>query len=168
MDITRNAVNSIDDIFQQLNEKADLVYKHLWLYNEHDTHSRDYGTGQLITTAEVHTIGIIESNEGISVTKLALICHRTKGTVSQLVNKLEKNGYISRVKLPDNGKTVRLYITENGKIISRAHKAYDRSEVTRIINELLKECTMDEINSFYKVLACRNNILESDHKNGVL
>lgn len=151
---------TIDVLINDLNNRANIVYKHNWLFSEQTLRLGDYGTGELITMVEVHTLTSIAKNEGITISELAKINNRTKGAISQLIKKLEKRGLIFKNKKENNGKNVHLFLTERGRVTSLSHEAYDRMEVTHITNELLKYCTMEEINHFYKVMEYRNRIME--------
>ncbi len=150
-DIT--VINSMNDIFQKLNDKANLLYKFVMLYSDYVAENQDYGTGELINMVEVHTLTAIEDNPGINVSELALMWNRTKGAISQTVTKLEKKGYIERRKQEGNAKTVMLFPTEKGVRLSQAHKRYDSVEVSKTMNELLRAgCTMEEIDAFFSVI----------------
>ena len=149
-----NTQNSVNDIFQRLNDKANLLYKFALLYGDYAAEIKDYGTGALINMVEVHTLSAIEDNPGINVSELALMWKRTKGAISQTVTKLEKKGYIMRRKQEGNAKTVLLYPTETGMRLSQAHKLYDSVEVSKTMNDLLLAgSTMDEIDAFFSVTA---------------
>lgn len=144
---------SMNSIFEQLNDRANLLYKFVMLYSDYVAENQDYGTGELINMVEVHTLTAIEDNPGINVSELALMWNRTKGAISQTVTKLEKKGYIERRKTEDNAKLVLLFPTEKGVRLSQAHKNYDSVEVSKTMNELLLAgCTIDEIDSFFKVI----------------
>lgn len=149
-----NTQNSVNDIFQRLNDKANLLYKFAMLYDDYAAENKDYGTGELINMVEVHTLSAIEDHPGINVSELALMWNRTKGAISQTVTKLENKGYIMRRKQEGNAKTVLLYPTEKGVKLSQAHKLYDSVEVSKTMNELLLAgSTMDEIDAFFSVVA---------------
>ena len=146
------ADTSLDTAYQQLLSRADLVYKFATLYSDYLSENQDYGTGQLVTMVEVPTLSAIEANPGITVTELAQMNNRTKGAISQTVSKLEKKGLIRREKRDGNAKTVLLFCTPAGKELSGRHMANDVSEVTQTMAELLRNCTMQELDAFFKVM----------------
>ena len=154
--------DSIDDLFSKLNEKADLVYKFVSLYSNFMSEKHDYGTGQLINMVEVHTLTAIDENPGITVSQLAEMWHRTNSALSQTATKLEKKGYIIRVKDPDNARNVRLFVTPSGKELSDAHKAYDMVDVTYTLKELTRMCSTEEVDHFFKVVGCYIQLLEAE------
>ena len=61
--------------------------------SEIDKRTRYYGTDQSLFEAEIHMIKSIKENEGIHVTGLADMLGVTKGAVSQILKKLETQGY---------------------------------------------------------------------------
>ena len=84
----------------------------------------DYGTGETITSAEIHTIVTIGHNRGINITGLARLLVITKGAVSQTVKKLEERGYVSKFKAPDNEKEVLLKLTSRGKTAMEGYETF--------------------------------------------
>lgn len=153
---------STDELFKNLQTRADLVFQFAVLYADYLSEKHDYGTGELINMVEVHTLTAIEENPGITVTELARYWNRTKGAISQTVTRLENKGYVLKQKHPTNAKSVLLYPTQKGKELSYAHKAYDIADVTMTMQELMKTCTAKEIDSFFKVIACYNRLLNDE------
>lgn len=144
---------SVNEIFKQLNDKANLLYKFVMLYSDYASEPQDYGTGELVSMVLVHTLTAIEENPGISNSELAAMWNRTKGAISQTTTKLEQRGYIECRKGSDNAKNMYMYPTEKGVILSHAHKRYDSIEVSKTMDELLHAgCTYDEIDVFFKVV----------------
>lgn len=144
---------SINLIFKQLNDKANLIYKFVMLYSDYVAENQDYGTGELINMVEVHTLTAIDENPGINISELANMWNRTKGAISQTATKLEKKGYIERRKQDGNAKSVQLFPTEKGIQLSRAHKRFDAVEVSKTLDELISiGCDSHELDIFFKVI----------------
>lgn len=142
----------IDRIYDQLSPRADLLYRFVMVYADYIYKFRDYGTGQIISMIEVHTLTMIEDNPGITVSKLATMWNRTKSAVSQTTAKLEDKKLIYRKKSDHNAKVMHLYPTETGIELSVKHKMYDNMDIMQTKQELLESCTLEEIDAFYKVL----------------
>ncbi len=157
-------VHSVRNTIDGLNEKVDIIYKHQCLLADYSSTPRDYGTGYLMTEVEAHTLGFISDQYGITATQLARETNRTKGAVSQLISKLEEKGLVERVNEPENKRMYRIYLTEEGRRACDIHRAYDRSNMLEMINKMLLECTMEDIESFFKVLKCRNRIFQKDYE----
>ena len=64
------------------------------------------------------------------MSRLATLIDRTKPTVTCLVNKLEKNGYVNRIADPEDNRVVRVQLTE--KAISLND---DFGKVSKIMRE---------------------------------
>ena len=57
---------------------------------------KTYNTDQLLYFNEVHTLGKIAQNEGISQKELSHAMYRTKGATSVIINKLLQKGLIEK------------------------------------------------------------------------
>lgn len=154
----------IEEAFAKLNPTAENIHQFVLFYYNYMYNVHDYGNGVPIRMVEVHTLTMIERNPGITVSELAKLWNRAKGTVSLNVTALEKAGYIYREKSPDNAKVVHLYATPSGAELSALHKAYDTMEIVRLQAALLKYCTRDELNAFYKVIRAYLEVFTHDQE----
>ena len=150
----------IDETFEKNCARANRLYQFVMNYHDYIYSARDYGNGDSIKMVEVHTLTMIESNPGISVSELAQMWNRTKGTVSVNVSALEKKGYIYRRKENGNAKVVHLYPTPKGIELSTMHKAYDNMESARIQQELLRRYSTQELDTFYQILGTYLSLLD--------
>lgn len=73
---------------------------------------------------------------------------------------MEKKGYIIKEKKEGNVKIILLYLIILGVELSKVYKLYDIIDVIRIFEYLIKECILEEIDSFYKVIDLFINLLE--------
>lgn len=142
----------VEDTFAKLDPRAEELYQFVMQFHDFMFTVRDYGNGVPIKMVEVHTLTMIERNPGITVSQLAKLWRRTKGTVSVNVTALEKAGYIYRRKGTKDAKVAHLYPTEKGAELSTLHKAYDNLGIVRTQAELLKHCSGEELNAFFKVI----------------
>ena len=156
----KKSVDIIDKTYSELSNCVDDIYQFVFLYNDYIQKPRDYGNGDPIRLVEVHTLTMIEQNPGITVSELAKLWKRTKGTVSVNVSALERAGYIYREKTAENAKTIPLYPTKKGIELRTMHKAYDNLEVVRTQATILQECTQDQLQAFYKIIKIHVNLLE--------
>lgn len=150
----------IDQIYSQLSPRADLLYRFVMVYSDYIYQFRDYGTGLIISMIEVHTLTMIEDNPGITASELAKMWNRTKSSVSQTIAKLEKKKLIFRKKSSHDAKVAHLYPTEAGIELSIKHKMYDNMDIMQTQQELLKSCTLEEFDAFYKVLEAYCKLFE--------
>ena len=146
---------SINDLFQPLYQRASNIYTFVALRNQADEISRDYGTGELSNMPEAHLVIDICDHEGATVTELAEMSCRTKSAISQIIAKIEKKGYITRKRCKSNYRVYHFYPTEEGLRLCRQHKIYDVQMMLATNERLLKFCTQEEIDAFYKVLHYR-------------
>ena len=157
-------IPKLNYVVKDLNDKVDDVYRHGALQEDYSTEVHDYGNGYLMTEVEAHTLGYICDHKETTVTHLAEYSCRTKGTVSKQLKKLEEKGMITRVQKNGNRKWVYFVPTNEGLKANEMHRAYDRIKTMEMLEVLLKNCTMEEIESFYKVTALRIEYLENKSK----
>ena len=103
-------------------------------------------------TGHVVEAGTGEHIPGITISILAKKWKRTKSAISQNVKKLEAKGLVYRVRDGEDAKIFHLYPTDEGVRLSTAHKLYDNVNILQAQNDLLRSCTPEEIDAFYKVL----------------
>jgi DNA-binding MarR family transcriptional regulator len=154
--------DTLGEISQKTYLKADLLYEFVVKYSDMMQESHDYGTGDLLNMIEIHLLTYIDQNPGITVSQLAKMWNRTKGAISQQVKKLENCGYIEKVRHESNGKLILLYATPGGKRLSSEHMHYDIVDIMQTMRLLLRNCTIEEVDAFYKVIGEYIKILDED------
>lgn len=88
-----------------------------------DKAPRTFGTGEALTSAEIHLVEMIGDNgENSSVTDLAKILNITKGAVSQALKRLDKKGFATKDDDPENASRRIVKLTNKGKTAYYAHK----------------------------------------------
>ena len=147
-----NSKEEIDRVYAHLSPRVEKLYDFIMAYSDYINRPRDYGTGLLINMVEVHILTIIEDHPGITISILAKKWKRTKSAISQNVKKLEAKGLVYRVRDGEDAKIFHLYPTDEGVRLSTAHKLYDNVNILQAQNDLLRSCTPEEIDAFYKVL----------------
>ncbi len=158
-----NAQDSfINQTFQVMNDRHNIIYEFVMLYNDYIYAEHDYGNGTPLTMIEAHTLTYIEDHPGTTVTELTNYWHKTKGAVSQIVSRLESMGLVEKTKKEGNAKTVCLYVTECGFRTSHSHKLYDTLDITKTLSKIQKDCTPEEIDTFYKVLSVYYKVISKD------
>jgi DNA-binding MarR family transcriptional regulator len=155
---------SIDEQFRHLNINHNNIYQFVMLYYNYILAKHDYGTGDLVTMIESHTITYIEEHPNTTVSELSIFWDKSKGAISQTVSRLEERGFISKSYSSDNAKSVLLNVTESGKKLSQTHKLYDTIDIAKTLDDLLQKCSIDEINSFFKVIKEYIVLLKRDFK----
>ncbi|MGX7058430.1 MarR family winged helix-turn-helix transcriptional regulator [Vagococcus humatus] len=148
----KKKVPSIDDQFKLLNDRHNNIYQFVMLYYNYIISKHDYGTGDVVSMIEAHTITFIEENPGTTVSELATYWNKTKGAMSQTITKLVDRQLIEKRQSVDNAKIQHLFVTEQGLKLSKAHKLYDTIDIAKTMEQLLEHCSVEEINAFFKVI----------------
>ena len=79
-----------------------------------------------------------------NMSELALHAHRTKSTVTTLVTKLERNGYVERIPDPRDSRGVKVRLTDKGKELRPAFEAISDG-LTELISRNLTEQEAEEL-----------------------
>lgn len=154
--------NNIGFLFEELYGKVNILYKFVNLMNFYAKNKHSSKIDKELTMTEIHMLVDISESENVTVTEIAKATNRTKGAVSQIITKLEKKGYIEKNSDTKDAKISFLTLSATGKAISDEHKRHDITALLNTNSRLLEECSMEEIESFYKVLIRYNEILTED------
>ena len=152
----------LSDIIQDLNQNVDAVYRHGTLQERYSAIARDYGEGFVLTESEAHTLGYVCEMGEATVTDLADYSFRTKGTISKMLRKLEDKGLVEKFQREGNRKCIYVQPTERGKRANDINRAYDRAATSVMLADLLKTCTIEEVESFFKVTQARIKYLSKE------
>lgn len=102
----------------------DSFVKILNMHNELERKPKDYGTKELLHIREIHLIQTIADNKDIYLTRLAQIMGVTKGAISQNLSKLEKKGYVEKIRDPQNNSKNLIRLTNKGNVAYYGHEHY--------------------------------------------
>jgi len=109
-------------------------------------HSIVEGSG--ITLPQMHTIEILGVNNGIRMKDLAAIMGVTTGTLTVMIDNLEKKGLVERIQNPDDRRSYMIRLSADGT----AH--YERHADFHL--KLTRECTAafsdEEVKRFESLL----------------
>lgn len=101
----------------------ELFLKILHLYSVINRKPKDYGTGDMLYLAEIHTIRIVGMNEKINMTRLSDLMGVTKGAISQTIRKLVGKNLIVKENT-NNRKEFTLRLSEKGKKVFRGQESF--------------------------------------------
>lgn len=85
-----------------------VIYRHLQILLNYHLNSYGVGSGQYIFISAIH------KNPGISQKELTKLIKIDRATTAKALLKLEKNGYIDRIKDKNDKRYNQLYLTEKG------------------------------------------------------
>ncbi len=110
----------------------DIINRNIKQIISHEISDDCIGPGQF------HFLHIISRNEGIPQKELVEMMKINKANVTRGIIRLEKNGYIKRVRNEDDNRVINLFLTDRGSsIIPELKKAKIR--ITEICTEKLTE-----------------------------
>jgi DNA-binding MarR family transcriptional regulator len=109
----------------ELQTLIDLFLKILHLYSVIGRKPKDYGTGDLLYLAEIHTITMVGKNKEINMTQLADMMGVTKGAISQTIRKLVSKNFITRSN-DNNRKEINLKLSEKGLVVYRGQESFQK------------------------------------------
>lgn len=124
------------------NKVTKLYFKSIKEFNEFESTPRDFGTGDLLYSSEIHTVQAIGDSTDINLTELSLKLDVSKSAVSKFVKKLLDKGLITKNKLQGNNKEVVFGLTDKGRTAYLGHKRFDQdtfSPIYKILSKLDNE-----------------------------
>ncbi len=110
-------------------ERESLLH---YIYTAHqylrnlESSPRDYGTGDVLYSSDIHTVTAIEQHPGANLTQLAEYLDVSKAAVSKFTSKMLKLGYITKNRPAANAKEVIFHLTGKGKAAAEFHHQFDR------------------------------------------
>lgn len=106
-----------------------------------------------LSMTEVHILEAIEKSESNMMSAVAKYLMITQGTLTVSVSKLEKKGYVERIKDESDRRIVRLQNTEKAKAVLAVHDDFHKQMIDKIVNDLDIEEEQELLKSLYKVSA---------------
>lgn len=117
----------------------------------------DYGTGEMYTSVEAHTITNVFLNPGITAKEISEKTARTQSAVSQIVSKLTLKGLLKAIKDTEDNRRTCLYVTEKGEELAKAHLAYDEKAIGKGIEKLINEMGVEAMENFIQIFSYMTN-----------
>ena len=98
---------------------------------------RDLSDGKL-SLGEMHTIECVGvgREKGKTVTELSQEMNITLPSVTAMIKRLEKKGYIVKAKDPDDGRSVRILLPDAGRRAAIGHRFFHRKVIYAMRAEL--------------------------------
>ncbi len=102
-----------------------------------------------------HTIEIVGSNGPIRMKPLAEKLSVTMGTLTVMINRLEKAGYLSRQKDPNDARGFNIVLTKLGEGIHDEHHAYH----IKLAEDIMSHLELQEATHFLNIIAKLNKVI---------
>lgn len=110
---------------------------------------RDYTRGDVLYMREAHFLVAVGPDGHPTMSEMAKRLDVTQGAVTQTAIRLEKKGYVVRMKDADDKRLTTVSLTEKGKSVCMEHIAYDKSRYCEA-SEFLKEFSNEELERFIR------------------
>lgn len=143
----------------ELQTLIDLFLKILHLYSVIDKKPKDYGTGDLLYIAEIHTITMVGKNREINSTRLAEIMGVTKGAISQTIRKLVSKKFIIKSNTT-NKKEFSLTLSEKGDVVFKGQESFQK-ELFEFASSLYQQARPEDRNMVKRLFIAISNNMES-------
>jgi DNA-binding MarR family transcriptional regulator len=104
----------------------DLIYMAHRRLGELETTPRDYGTGELLYSSDLHTVVAVARQPGCNLTQLAGALGVSKPAASKFTRKLLRTGYLVKEMQADNAKEVSFSLSPKGRRAEQAHQRFTR------------------------------------------
>jgi len=148
---------SIDQIKQTLGASEHL----LGAMQKYHSVSRDYGTGDLLFSREVHFLMVLgRADTDLFIGDIAQALGITHGAVSQLAERLEKKNLIIRHKSNGDQRKIISVLTAKGRKVFQKHESYDQKAFQRVLERCV-DCSNEELETFVKVAVFLTECYES-------
>ncbi len=113
-------------------------------FNTFQSTPKDFGTGDLLFSSEIHTLEAIGKHVNINLTELADTLAISKSGTSKAVKKLMDKALIVKRSYDNNKKEVLFSLTDKGLIAFKAHAEFEEKSFMSIF-ELLKSLEEDQV-----------------------
>lgn len=133
-DATATAISSQEKAF--LNELMSTTFNSVTRIEEKSLTNRLL---QGLTIAEIHTLAAVGLHGSVPMKTIAANLEVTLATVNASVGKLEKKGYLTRVRSETDRRQMLVSLTNSGRKAVRVHDAFHRKMVDRALEGLTAE-----------------------------
>lgn len=89
-----------------------------------------------LSIAEIHMLSTIAQREDAPMSSVAKQASLTNGTVTTMVKKLEKKGYVQRRQDADDKRIVRVILSDLGREANQNHDQFHRNFTGAVLQEL--------------------------------
>jgi DNA-binding MarR family transcriptional regulator len=113
-----------------------LYFKSIKQFNEIESQPRDFGTGDLLYSSEIHTLEAVGKYPDSNLTALSDRLSITKGGAAKFLKKLQAKELVVKERMPGNRKETLYRLTPKGEIAFQGHKAYSEKMFGEIFKRL--------------------------------
>lgn len=157
----------IDHLVHHSAYRIGMVYDFTTVCNAMANRPREYEQGIFLTMVEVRIVMEIAEKPGITASELCRNSKRTRSAMSQIVKKLKQKDLIYGEISDEHQKRMLLYPTMEGMKLRNHIVRNKEGDKNRVFTRLIeKGCTVEELESFYKVMNIYTNLMIEEPKTG--
>lgn len=149
----------IDGFEYELNKMLVETYKLILKVEENTINSLKESD---LTINAIHLLEAVgSSDEGVTISDIAQMLDITLPSVTAFVNKLEKKGYVNKVRCGEDGRRVLVSLTKQGNRVVAAHTYFHEQmvkNISKVFNNNEKEVLLvciDKLNGFFRKNAAK-------------
>jgi len=121
-----DAAEIINDYLMRMAENLPLI----------DRFTLNNGRITSLTVTELHTIALVGRLGSPRMSELAQRGHVTRGTITFMIDKLAKKGYVKRTRGKTDRRVVRVSLTARGRKVNKLHEEFHRNIIDNIMGLL--------------------------------
>lgn len=141
--MTQNAGETINQYLVQMAENLPLFNRF----------RLDAGSLKNLTVQEIHTVMLIGRMDAPRMSDLARRGHVTLGTMTVMINKLVKKGYVNRARDDKDRRVVRVALTARGRSADKMHMTYHKKFTDKILGALTESEQQQVVGLVEKIMA---------------
>ncbi|MCI9292525.1 MAG: MarR family transcriptional regulator [Erysipelotrichaceae bacterium] len=134
---------------QTLNELLVKLFNNILAIEENNLRKQNVE----LSMTEVHILEAVEKSDSNMMSAISKYLMVTQGTLTVSVTRLEKKGYVERIRDDVDRRIVRLVLKDKAKDVLSVHDAFHAQMIDKIVNELDIEEEQELLESLRKVSA---------------
>lgn len=115
-------------MIQEINHYFTNIFYHL-----HTTHE------DVISHQSVRILQMIQKEDEVTVRDIAALLNISQNTASEHIKKLERHGWVEKIRSTDDQRKVKLFLTEKGQLVLKKNTELDDNKLKQALNLLSEE-----------------------------
>lgn len=115
-------------MIQEINHYFTNIFYHL-----HTTHV------DVISHQSVRILQMIQKEDEVTVRDIAALLNISQNTASEHIKKLERHGWVEKIRATDDQRKVKLFLTEKGQLVLKKNTELDDNKLKQALNLLSEE-----------------------------
>jgi len=124
-------------MMQELNHYFTNIFYHL-----HTTHE------DVISHQSVRILQMIEKEDEVTVRDIATLLNISQNTASEHIKKLERQGWIQKIRAIDDQRKVQLFLTNEGQLVLKKNTELDEAKLKQALLRLSEKEQQDVLQAF--------------------